>query len=72
VTQQRLVEAGLLGRKAGRGIYDYRDGAVRPQPTDRSRAGAPHFERILAMLINEAVDAVQWGVASAAEIDLSR
>ena len=30
LTQRRLVEANLLGRKTGRGYYDYRDGAVRP------------------------------------------
>jgi 3-hydroxybutyryl-CoA dehydrogenase len=29
------------------------------------------FERILAMLINEAVDAVHWRVASPADIDLA-
>lgn len=32
---------------------------------------APIAERILAMLINEAADALFWQVASAADIDLA-
>nr|WP_315229901.1 3-hydroxyacyl-CoA dehydrogenase PaaH [uncultured Albidiferax sp.] len=29
--QQELVDAGYLGKKSGRGYYDYRDGAEKPQ-----------------------------------------
>lgn len=29
--QKDLVDAGFFGRKTGRGFYDYRDGAVRPE-----------------------------------------
>lgn len=37
--QQELVDAGFLGRKSGRGFYDYRDGAERPAPdTETTRA----------------------------------
>lgn len=30
--QQELVDAGFFGRKSGRGFYDYREGAERPEP----------------------------------------
>jgi 3-hydroxybutyryl-CoA dehydrogenase len=71
VTQQRLVDAGMLGRKTGRGFYDHRDGAVKPEPdTDRAK-GERIFRRILMMLINEAIDAVHWQVAVPADIELA-
>jgi 3-hydroxybutyryl-CoA dehydrogenase len=71
ITQQRLVEAGRLGRKSGRGFYDYHDGATNPQPTADAVLGRHILDRILAMLINEAVDAVHWRVASPADVDLA-
>jgi 3-hydroxybutyryl-CoA dehydrogenase len=71
LTQQRLVDANLLGRKTGRGYYDYRDGATPPAPREDRVLGQRILDRILAMLINEAVDAVFWGVATPADIDLA-
>jgi 3-hydroxybutyryl-CoA dehydrogenase len=71
LTQRRLVDANLLGRKTGRGYYDYRDGAVRPAPREDEAMGRSILDRILTMLINEAVDAVFWGVATPADIDLA-
>ncbi|MEU0043315.1 3-hydroxyacyl-CoA dehydrogenase [Streptomyces werraensis] len=32
LAQRRLVESGRLGRKTGRGWYDHREGAERPEP----------------------------------------
>jgi 3-hydroxybutyryl-CoA dehydrogenase len=69
-TQRRLVEAGFLGRKTGRGHYDHTTTA-RPEPVRDEGLGAEIFERILAMLVNEAADAVQTGVASAADVELA-
>ena len=69
LTQQRLVEAGLYGRKRERGYYDYRDGATKPEPTKDEALGRTIVDRTLAMLVNEAIDAVHRGVASAADIE---
>jgi 3-hydroxybutyryl-CoA dehydrogenase len=71
LTQKRLVEANFLGRKSGRGYYDYREGAAQPEPNKDATTGSVIFERVLAMLINEAVDAVFMQVASAADVDLA-
>jgi len=71
LTQRRLVEANLLGRKTGRGYYDYREGAVQPAPKEDPALGRSILDRILTMLINEAIDAVFWGVATPADIDLA-
>ena len=71
VTQRRLVEAGLLGRKRERGYHDYRASAVAPEPV-RDRALAERIvERVVAMLVNEAVDAVRLRVASPADVELA-
>ena len=39
--QRRLVESGFLGKKSGRGYYDYRDGAVLPGPAMDGARDAP-------------------------------
>jgi 3-hydroxybutyryl-CoA dehydrogenase len=70
-TQQRQVESGRLGRKSGRGYYSYAEGASPTFPEVTPDVAAPIVERILAMLINEAADALYWQVASAKDIDLA-
>jgi 3-hydroxybutyryl-CoA dehydrogenase len=71
LTQRRLIDANLLGRKTGQGYYDYRDGAVRPAAREDETLGRSILDRILVMLINEAVDAVFWRVATPADIDIA-
>lgn len=70
-SQKRLLEAGWLGRKSGRGFYNYAEGAVVPEAIQDEAAGRRIAERILFMLINEAADAVQWQVASAEDVELA-
>lgn len=71
LTQQRQVEAGLLGRKSGRGYYDYAEGAERPAPVEDPITGQRIVDRIVAMLINEAADALLLGIASREDLDLA-
>ncbi len=70
-TQKRMVEAGRLGRKSGRGYYDYGSDAAPPEAVESPALGSMILNRILAMLINEAADAVFWGVAPPRDIDLA-
>ncbi len=68
-TQKRFSEAGYLGRKSGKGYYDYSEEAVKPNPTEDATLAQAIFDRVLVMLINEAADALFLNVASATDID---
>lgn len=71
ITQRRLVESGRLGRKTKAGYYDYADGAVMPKPVEDRALGQRLVDRVLAMLFNEAVDALHLRIASARDIDVA-
>lgn len=68
-TQKRFSEAGYLGRKSGKGYYDYSEGAVKPEPVKDNELAEQIFNRVLVMLINEAADALFLNIASAEDID---
>ena len=70
-SQKALVDAGMLGRKSGRGFYEYGENAEMPEPDRNEHVGKQIFNRILIMLINEAADAVFWRIASPEDIDLA-
>lgn len=70
-TQKRHAEAGWLGRKSGRGYYDYTESSTNPDPKKDHALGEQILWRILVMLINEAADAVFFNIASKKDIDLA-
>jgi len=69
ITQKRYLEAGYLGRKSGKGFYNYSDDANNSKPNKDEELAEIIFMRILVMLINEATDAVVFNVASIKGID---
>ena len=68
-TQKRFAEAGYLGRKSGKGYYDYSVGATKPTPLEDKALAEKIFNRVIIMLINEAADALFLNIASAEDID---
>jgi len=69
IIQKRLLEAQWLGRKSGKGFYNYAAGTAQPEPIKNVTLGQQIVDRIVAMLINEAVDALYLGIASAADLE---
>lgn len=68
-TQKRMMEAGFLGRKSGRGYYDY--SKELPKANENRDLGKQILWRVLSMLINEAIDALFLNIATKEDIDLA-
>lgn len=72
--QKQHVDAGWLGKKSGRGYYAYDGSGNRLEPEFQPSGSADLErirERILAMLINEAADALYLQIASASDLELA-
>jgi 3-hydroxybutyryl-CoA dehydrogenase len=67
--QKRLLEAGWLGRKSGRGFYNYAANAVQPLPNKDTYLATNIVERIVALLINEAIEALHLNIATKQDLE---
>lgn len=69
-TQLRLLEAGYLGKKSGRGFYQY----PKEDNIDKNQSQMlmeTIFLRIFAMLVNEAADTVWQQICTEKDVDLA-
>lgn len=72
LSQKRLLEAGYLGKKSGRGFYRYNLENTDPESNAIDHSKLKYIaNRILAMLINEAADALFLNIATKEDLELA-
>ncbi len=67
--QRSMVEAGLLGRKSGRGFYDYGDEEQKEAVEEGTDSSEDIALRVISCIVNEAFLTNSEGVATAEDID---
>ena len=70
-SQKRLIEANRLGRKSGHGFYNYKEKELNPVPTINQELATKIVNRVVCLLINEAIDALFLNIASEKDIDIA-
>jgi 3-hydroxyacyl-CoA dehydrogenase/enoyl-CoA hydratase/3-hydroxybutyryl-CoA epimerase len=63
-----MVDNGHLGRKSGRGFYEWRDGKAVKPPLDESDVPVDLGDRLILPIVNEAVACLHEGVVSDADL----
>jgi 3-hydroxybutyryl-CoA dehydrogenase len=70
VTQLRMLEAGLLGKKTGRGFYDYINPKELQIDKDHDLCEGI-FQRVISMVINEAFETMSLNIATKEDIEFA-
>jgi 3-hydroxyacyl-CoA dehydrogenase/enoyl-CoA hydratase/3-hydroxybutyryl-CoA epimerase len=63
-----MVEAGNLGRKSGRGFYEWQDGKAQKPPRNPSSIPGDAEDRLVLAMVNEAVSCLADGVVTDPEL----